>query len=137
MVKRKSAAEPEGEGQGRSFWKWDVQWPLKDGAVLPGQGGAWGHVDSWSREEQRPRGRGAFGQVVYGQSRESEQREMKQRNKAVSLSVPYFHGMNNQQMFIIERLLSSQVSSVRCVLYLNRTGQPHGKGTILQMEKLT
>lgn len=94
-------------------------------------------MDSRSREEQRPGRRGVFGQVVCGQSRESEQREMKQRNKAVRLSVQYFHGMNNQQTFIIERLLRSQVSSVRCVLYLNRTGQPHGKGTILQMEKLT
>lgn len=94
-------------------------------------------MDSRFREEQRPRGRSVFGQVVYGQSRESEQCEMKQRNKAVSLSGQYFHGMNNQQTFIIEHLLRSQVSSVRCVLYLNQTGQPHGKGTILQMEKLT
>lgn len=94
-------------------------------------------MESRSTEEQRPRGRGVFGQVVCGQSRESEQREMKQGNKAGRLSVQYFHGMNNQQTCIIERLLRSQVSSVRCVLHLNRTGQPHGKGTILQMEKLT
>ena len=63
-----------------------------------------------------PEGRACFSQVAEGRwcgrSRESKQHEMKQRNKAAGLSIWFFPLMSNQQTFMIECVLCSQMTSV-------------------------